>query len=60
MSSAVRLWVAGEFVRKFRWAFVARNEGESCEKNDCFCVALALSRVVVSFKGQISKHITMN
>ena len=47
MSSAVRLWVAGGFVRVFRWAFVARNEGQSCEKNESFSIALALSRVTV-------------
>ena len=56
ISSAVHLWVAGGFVREFRWAFVARNEGQSCEKNECFCIALALRLTVVSFKGQISKH----
>ena len=56
MSSAVRLLVAGGFVEVFLWAFVARNEEQSWKKNECFCIALALSRVEMTFKGRSATH----
>ena len=37
-----------------------RNKGQSCEKNECFRIALALSRVEVALKGQIGQNITIN
>ena len=39
---------------------MARNKGQSCEKNECFRIALASSRVAVTLKGQIGQTITIN
>ena len=37
-----------------------RNKEQSCEKNECFCIALASSPVEVTLKGQIGQTITIN
>ena len=34
----------------FLWAFVTWNERQRSKKNRSFCIALALSRVVLTFK----------
>lgn len=39
---------------------MAWNERQSRKKNNCFCIALAFSGVVDTFKGQISKHLMIN
>ena len=58
MYSAVRLWVAGGFVRVFRWAFEARNEGQSRWKIECICIALVSRRLVVAYKGRLANIIS--